>query len=246
MYNVGCTEIWGGIRGEDVEASGKGFVASLYSRAADGSRGGDIYYFTRCSGETVARIALADVRGHGEAVSNISQWLYSALQDQMNQLESNRLFTNLNILARERGYEAMTSAAIVTFVQGDGSFTFSYAGHPPMYLYRRADRRWETVTLGSPRRCANLPLGAFGNSAYDQETRRIEPGDRLFLYTDGLTEATDRRGQHFGKARLRAALEAAGGATVRGVKAAVLDAVRAHTAGPLTHDDVTFMVLEIR
>jgi len=246
MHDIGCTEIWGGIRGDDVEASGNGFVASLYSRAAEGSKGGDIYYFTSCSGNAITRIALADVRGHGEAVSNISQWLYSALRERVNRLESNRLFTNLNSLARKRGYEAMTSAAIVTFVQGDGSFTFSYAGHPPMYVYRHGDRRWEPVTLGCPRRCANLPLGAFGNAAYDLETRPIEPGDRLFLYTDGLTEATDRRGQHFGMARLRAVLEATGDTTVRGVKAAVLDAVRSHTGGPLTHDDVTFMVLEIR
>ena len=202
MHNIGCKEIWGGIRGEDVEARGNGFIASLYSRAADGLNGGDIYYLTSCSGDAVTRIALADVRGHGEAVSDMSQWLYSVLRDRMNQVESNRLLTNLNILAGKRGYEAMTSAAIVTFVQGEGSFTFSYAGHLPMYLYRRVDRRWETVTLGSPRRCANLPLGAFRNAAYDQETRPIQPGDRLFLYTDGLTEATDRRGRHFGMARL--------------------------------------------
>jgi len=90
------------------------------------------------------------------------------------------------------------------------------------------------------------PLGAFSNSAYDQETRAIEPGDRLFLYTDGLIEATDREGQPFGRARLRAALEAAGAATVRGIKAAVLSAVRVHTRGLLVHDDVTFMVIEPR
>jgi len=245
-HNIECTEIWGGIRGEDVEVSASGFVASLYSRAADGPEGGDVYYLSSCCPDAVTRVALADVRGHGEAVSDISQWLYSALQDRVNQHQSNRLFTDLNILAKERGYEAMTSAAIATFIQGEGSFHFSYAGHPPMYLYSHAEKQWEAVNLGSPRRCANLPLGAFSNSAYDQETRAIEPGDRLFLYTDGLIEATDREGQPFGRARLRAALEAAGAATVRGIKAAVLSAVRVHTRGLLVHDDVTFMVIEPR
>ena len=246
MQEIGCTEIWGGNRGEDVEASGNGFVASLYSRAADGSKGGDIYYFTICPGDAAARIALADVRGHGGAASDISQWLYSELQARVDQLNDSRLFTDLNILARARGYEAMTSAAMVTVVQGGRSFRFSYAGHPPMYLYRHGEKRWESVNLRSPRRCANLPLGAFGNSSYDEGTELIEPGDRLFIYTDGLTEATDRQGQHFGAARLRAVLYAARDATVRGVKVAVLDALEAHAGASLAHDDVTFMVLEVR
>ena len=51
----------------------------MYAGASDGVRGGDIYYFSVCESGTITRIALADVVGHGNDVSEMSQWMYHAL-----------------------------------------------------------------------------------------------------------------------------------------------------------------------
>lgn len=75
-----CTKIWGGIRNQDLEISAGKVVASLYSAASDGGKGGDIYYFGVCKSDQITRLAIADVVGHGEAVTEVSQYVYESLK----------------------------------------------------------------------------------------------------------------------------------------------------------------------
>ena len=84
MYEIKCGEVWGGIRGTDVDAITSGVEACLFSSACDGGKGGDIYYFSVCTGDLLTRIAIADVMGHGKPVSDTSEWLYNSLQERMN------------------------------------------------------------------------------------------------------------------------------------------------------------------
>ncbi len=79
MHTLHCTEIWGGTRDDNDDVVSGGVVASLYSGAADGGTGGDIYYVTVCQMDLLTRIALADVMGHGQAVAPISQWMFETL-----------------------------------------------------------------------------------------------------------------------------------------------------------------------
>ena len=79
-----CKELWGGIRSRDSEVSAGNVIGSIYSTACcEGGQGGDIYYFGVCKGDTITRLAIADVTGHGEAVSKISQFVYDALKAHM-------------------------------------------------------------------------------------------------------------------------------------------------------------------
>jgi hypothetical protein len=79
-----CKEIWGGIRNRDVEISAGKVIGSIYSAACcEGGKGGDIYYFGVCKGDVISRLAVADVTGHGEAVSEISQYVYDTLTAHM-------------------------------------------------------------------------------------------------------------------------------------------------------------------
>jgi len=78
-----CREIWGGIHDRDIEVSAGKVIASIYSAACCGGRGGDIYYFGVCKGDIITRLAIADVTGHGEAVSEVSQYVYDALKAHM-------------------------------------------------------------------------------------------------------------------------------------------------------------------
>ena len=76
-----CKEILGGIRDRDIEVSAGKVIGSIYSTACcEGGKGGDIYYFGVCKGGIITRLAIADVTGHGEAVSEISQYVYDTLK----------------------------------------------------------------------------------------------------------------------------------------------------------------------
>ena len=78
-----CKEIWGGIHDRDIEVSAGKVIASIYSAACCGGRGGDIYYFGVCKGDIITRLAIADVTGHGEAVSEVSRYVYDSLKAHM-------------------------------------------------------------------------------------------------------------------------------------------------------------------
>jgi sigma-B regulation protein RsbU (phosphoserine phosphatase) len=194
----------------------------------------------------LTRIAVADVQGHGPAVSDVSQWIYESLAERINSAEGNQVLADLNRLAADRGYRALTTAAVVTFYRPDNCLHFAYAGHPPLFVRRAADDRWRPVTLVEGPEAVNLPLGVDPDMRYDQQQIPLGKGDRLFLYTDGVVEAPDPNGKLFGADRLLAALEAGAGADPKQAKDAVLAALEQHTGGAFSHDDVTFMLVEVR
>ena len=78
-----CKEIWGGIRNRDIEISAGKVIGSIYSVSCKGGVGGDIYYFGVCKADTISRLAVADVNGHGEAVSEISRYVYDTIKAHM-------------------------------------------------------------------------------------------------------------------------------------------------------------------
>ena len=78
---IECQELWGGIRNLDSEVSAGKVIASIYcSPCCEGGKGGDIYFFGVCKGGAITRLAIADVTGHGEAVSEIGQYVYETLK----------------------------------------------------------------------------------------------------------------------------------------------------------------------
>ena len=79
-----CKGIWGGIRNRDLEITAGKVIGSIYSAACcEGGKGGDIYYFGVCKGDLITRLAIADVVGHGEVVSEVSQYVYDSLKAHM-------------------------------------------------------------------------------------------------------------------------------------------------------------------
>ena len=247
MHQLRCSEVWGGIQNEDLDARSAMVTASLYSGACDGGKGGDIYYYSVCQMDKLTRIAVADVVGHGEKVSTVSQWIYESLRKRMNGGEGCELLSELNALACERGLEALTTASVASFYKPLSKLCFAYAGHPPLLFRRRAAGHWQPLPLAKGRSGpANLPLGITPDMRYEQETVSIAAGDRLLFYTDGVLEAPGAAGGLFGKERLLQVLEEVGSRELHEVKTAVLTALRDYVGGELRHDDVTLLAIEVR
>lgn len=251
MYRIKCTEIWGGIRNLEQDVCSAGIVASLHSSASDGTKGGDIYYLSVCESDLLTRLAIADVMGHGEAVSEMGQFIYDALKSHMNDPGEDKVLHEVNKLAARRGLTAMTTAAVISFYRSNYRLYFAYAGHHPVLVNRRRKSEWydaDIPALNSSESASltNAPLAVSSDTAYVQQSMPLAAGDRLFVYTDGVIEAPDHEDEHYGIERLKTLLGERGRLPLQQVRTAVLNDVLEHTGGDLTHDDVTFLAIEIR
>ena len=74
----------------------------------------------------------------------------------------------------------------------------------------------------------------------------MTPGDRLFVYTDGVIDAPGPGGESFGRARLKEALDVNAQIPLPELKSAVLKILNQYTAKDFFHDDVTLIAMEIR
>ena len=244
-HRIRCGTIWGGISAVNLDVQTSALTASVYSSASSGERGGDIYYFSVCGYDMFTRIALADLQGHGEGVTALSSWLYDSLQERLNSLDGAGVLADLNRRVYRPSFDAITTAAVIGFCAGDPNLYFSCAGHPPVYLKRKNDRDWSPLVEAESSGPVNLPLGVLPSMQYEQTEIPLFSGDRLFLYTDGVLECPDPEDEPFGRERLQQVLAAEGGRPLPAVKASLLASLRDYARGPLSHDDVTFMFIEL-
>lgn len=244
VHRIPCAAIWGGTSAVDRDLCTRGICASIHSTASGGERGGDIYYVSVCSSDMLTRIAIADMRGHGETVNHLSQWLYDSLEKRMNTLDGAGVLSELNGLVYSHGFDALTTAAVVGYYVGDSNLYVSYAGHPPI-LVRKSGGNWTAVPIEGEPGPANLPLGAMKRVRYDQAKLTLHAGDRIFLYTDGIPECPGVDGEFYGEERLLEVLRRSAGLTTAETKEAVFESLANYAAGPLLHDDCTLLVVEV-
>ena len=111
------------------------------------------------------------------------------------------------------------------------------AGHCPAQLVRRSG---DTVTL-----CGDgAVLGVLPDWTYKDNRIQLGSGDRLVLFTDGVTEAEDAHGKEFGEEHVVQALLETGGASAEDVRRHFMGAVTGYCAGQF-RDDATVVVLAV-
>ena len=198
--------------------------------------GGDFFDYFLIDGTRLA-VTVADVSGKGipaslfMAVSRTVMRSITGTGDLALGIgEANRLLATQN-----------AACMFVTMVHAildleTGVLRYCNAGHNPPYLLRAAGGREQLELTG-------VPLGVAPEMGYGIGETKLLPGDALFLFSDGITEAFNADKEEFGAARLEAALESRRGAAaadlVTGVMAATLDFV----AGADQSDDITCLAL---
>jgi sigma-B regulation protein RsbU (phosphoserine phosphatase) len=113
------------------------------------------------------------------------------------------------------------------------------AGHPPPILLTR-DAATPVPLTGA----SGLPIG-LGETGYQEEVVTLRPGDRLYIYSDGVPEAMNTAGVQFGTKRMMAALSESRGQTLTESLAGLWNGVEAWCAGAGLHDDVSLLSLDI-
>lgn len=202
--------------------------------------GGDYYDFLGI-GEALLGIAVGDVSGKGIFAGLLMAKLQATLQSlapdrgaALDRLldETNRMMhaaTDLNRYA---------SLFYALYDDAERSLTWVNAGHNPPLLLRAADtRRLEPN---------GTVIGLMADAKYRPETLRLEAGDLLVLFTDGVTEALGPGGEEFGEQRLRQQLSRRSDLPAAELCAAILAAVDEFARGEPQHDDMTVVVARVR
>jgi phosphoserine phosphatase RsbU/P len=209
VQRLACQEVRGGNRLAAYAAELPGLTGWVSCHPLQPSpRGGDVYYMSACSQGVMARVALADVAGHGEAVSLAAGRLRDALRQHLERWDQSTLIRELNddFLKGARSTRFAT-AFIASFYSNSGELLFTNAGHVPPLWYRAAVREWSLLSDSTPlsKEIVDLPLGLIAGTSYTQTAIQLELGDLLLLYTDGISEAYDESGTQLGLDRLLSA-----------------------------------------
>jgi sigma-B regulation protein RsbU (phosphoserine phosphatase) len=117
-----------------------------------------------------------------------------------------------------------------------GTLTWCNAGHPAALVLRQ-DGVFEPLRVGGP------PLGIVDTARYVPKSVTLAPGDLLFLYSDGVTEAENPTSDLFGSERLEQALREARGRAAREVVEHVVQRVTEFASGAAQSDDITCLAV---
>jgi sigma-B regulation protein RsbU (phosphoserine phosphatase) len=146
-------------------------------------------------------------------------------------------FVNRHLAARYTyGSGTFVTAFYAIYDPATRTLTYASAGHPPARVNRCGQMR-PLDGVGS------LPLGIDENERYEDCEDRLQSGDALIIYTDGITEAKNRQGEFFGEHRLDAA--ACCQATADEMVGSILAELDRFRAGRPLADDRTLLVARV-
>lgn len=121
-----------------------------------------------------------------------------------------------------------------------GELTYSNAGHnPPLIIHSDKRSEWLHVPKG-------LVLGAMEDADYKTEKTVLYPGDTIFLYTDGVTEAMNSTKNIYSDKRLQATVEGGSVTSVEFLAKNVMQSVKDFTGNEIQSDDITMLAVQFR
>ena len=199
--------------------------------------GGDFYDFYFVSEKRIA-VVIADVSGKGVPGAMFMMRAKTTLCDHLAAYGGNlaQIVADINAALADGNEANMFVTAWIGVIDIEtGELDYVNCGHNPP-LVKRADGSQEWL-----RTVSGIALAAFESAPYTQHQLVLHPGDMLFLYTDGVTEAQSKEGL-YGEERLLAALENAGD-RAETVCETVSASVAAFASGMPQADDITMLAL---
>ena len=200
--------------------------------------GGD-YFDVLTLGDQRAGICIADVVGKGVPAALLMSNLQAALRAAgPENLPTNKLAAKLNQSISQH----LAEGKFITFFYGvldgpDKTLTYTNAGHNPPVLMH-ADGSHSRLEQGG------AALGLFENWNFESGSANLKSGDRLVLYTDGLTEATNAQGEEYGETRLLELIRENRGGSGSELHAKITQDVNDFSGGTL-NDDATLIVVAV-
>ena len=220
-----------------------GLEVAAFSRPAQ-ILGGDYFDFFRFQ-DGIGGLAIADVAGHGLSAGLHMAGVQALLRTlvPVNAYPAEVVLHLQRLLIHNVRFSTFVTLFLGSFDQATRLLTYCNAGHNPPLLLRAQSRsgvdplQWLEPT--------GAAIGLLEESQYREESVRLEPGDILLLYTDGVTEASDEQGKQFGQERLAEIVGRQAGRAVGDLVRAVREEVLQFTQREALADDATIVACRV-
>lgn len=215
----------------------------LYAGCVTAARvGGDYYDFFSTPGESLG-LLIADVAGHSVASALIAMSFRSSFRHFLAQkLELDHLFDKVNLTLHNefRDSGSFLSAIYTTLDERTLQMRYVNAGHPHPLLLESKTGSFRCLEESS------LLVGVLPSIEYPVGEVKLEKGDILVLYTDGIVEAENQKGDLFGKSRLEEAVRRNVRKSAREIYHHLLKEMYLFQDERFNKDDVTLMILKVK
>jgi sigma-B regulation protein RsbU (phosphoserine phosphatase) len=198
--------------------------------------GGDYYDFFRLAGERLACV-VADVSGKGPGAALLMATLRAFLIAQIRQGRNPKDLTrDLNNFIHESSDPERYISFFYAELESDGKVQFVNAGHHPPMIVGGS----KTQELGAH----GLPLGFVPDVDYGESAAKMESGDILVLFTDGITDRENKGGTEFGQQRLQDVVKDAKGLSAKEILESSLTSVFHFGEDQPRQDDETLVIIK--
>lgn len=200
--------------------------------------GGDYYDVIPIS-EDLCGIAIADVSGKGAGAALLMANLQASLRALASgEMSIGEMVSRINNLI----YQNTDLDKFITFFYGqldtsNNNFTYCNAGHNPPYKVSQDGEAYELMVGG-------IILGMMADIVFETETIVINPGDRIVMFTDGITEAMDEKEEEFGDERVKTLIQKDPSLTSQELLNKVVTEVEGFSAGSPQADDITMVIVK--
>jgi sigma-B regulation protein RsbU (phosphoserine phosphatase) len=185
-------------------------------------------------------VVVADVSGKGVSsalLASLLQGAFFMVPPDPAQVSNTLARVNDFLIERTRGEKYAT--VFFALVRRDGLMCWANAGHCAPFVVRRDGNLMTLQTTG-------MPIGMMEGITAEVDQMRLAPGDKLVIYSDGLTESMSAAGEFFDSQRLRNLLRESAGLTAFELHARLLESVRVFAEGAACGDDITAVVVEFQ
>ena len=214
----------------------KGWLLADGSSEACQQVGGDYFDVIQLSPDHWATV-LADVSGKGVSAALLTSLIQGAFFATATLDASlSEVVARINNYICERSRSAKFATVFYSLIERNGLIRWVNAGHCPTIVARAAGEvEWLEAT--------SYPIGLFPDSEFPQQECRLLPGDKLVIYSDGVSEAENFSGEQFGEQRLKEVVARNASDTPRELLQTIQQEINSFTAGAAQRDDLTLLVL---
>lgn len=203
--------------------------------------GGD-FGLVKATGERYLNLLVCDVSGHGISSALMANRIYTETVSLIERgIDPGEMLRRLNQFSLRNlgasGFFFTMGAARLDF--GGKSLSFAGGGHPPLMVVGKDGKLRRFESLG-------MILGTLDEAVNGEVSHEVEltPGDRVVLYSDGLTDVFNERDEILGIDGLSEVVRTAAREPLREMKQAILDGVERWRYGP-ANDDASLLIAEV-